>query len=258
MPHIGLWSKAIDIFDRTFYKLQRKRGSKNFHKHDFLFRLVSEDVADRAKMIVNHFGKGLLYGTCYNNFPINEIIRADLLNDITDGQNITFDEEDKFPFQDGSFDFIFTNLSLHFVNDIQKALFEYGRCLKKGGVFIATMFAGKTLIELRKAAEDAEMLHQGKVSPRIIPFIDIKDAGMLMKQSGFAEPIADIQNYSVEYNSVYSMMKDIKGMGQSNCLTKRNKIFCSKHYFDNVEQLYPRNDGKMICTFSVLTLTGYK
>ena len=244
----------IIIFDREFYRLQRQRGRDNFHKHDFLFQDVSSDIEERLHFIAKDFNRALLYAPTYINYPITSVIRADIAENLIANQSLSFDEEN-MPFASDSFDLIVTNLSLHFINDIPKVLAQYNKLLRKGGVFMATMFAGKTLIELRQTCEKVEAELYNRVSPRIIPFVDIKDGAALLDQANFLNPVADIQRYSIEYSSVYKLIEDLKGMGQVNCLNSRNKLYCGRKFFKQIANEYSQYQST---TFEILTLTGRK
>ena len=234
--------------------MQRQRGRDNFHNHDFLFREVSNDIQERLAFVSKSFKKALIYAPTYIDYPIEDIIKADIASSLVVNQDMSFDEEN-LPFSDDTFDLIITNLSLHFVNDIPKVLSQYKKLLRQGGVFIATMFGGKTLIELRRAFEKTESKLYNRVSPRVIPFVDIRDGAALLSQANFLDPVADIQEYSVEYSSVFELIRDVKGMGQSNCLKNRNRLHCGKEYFKHVANEYSQHQST---TFEVLTLTGRK
>ena len=47
------------------------------------------------------------------------------------------------------------------------------RSLKPDGVFIASMFGGDTLFELRTSMQLAELEREGGVSPRVSPMTDV-------------------------------------------------------------------------------------
>jgi ubiquinone/menaquinone biosynthesis C-methylase UbiE len=51
--------------------------------------------------------------------------------------------------------------SLHWVNDLPKALSEILRVLQNDGVFIGCMFSGDTLYELRSSLHLAELEREG-------------------------------------------------------------------------------------------------
>ena len=240
-----------NIFDRSFYKKRREIGRKNFANHNFLFREVSKDLEDRIELFSGHFYDALLYGPIYMNDTADNVTRADIAPNLTTKQNLHFFEED-IPLKDCSFDLIISNLSLHFINNIQDVLLSYRKLLRKDGLFIATLFGGKTLIQLRETFEKVEIKLKQGISPRVIPFIDIKDGALLMSRAGFQEIVCDLQTYNIQYKNFMNMIQDIRGMGQSNPLISRNTKHCGKEFFKTMGE----NFNYDTITFEVLTLTG--
>ena len=70
-------------------------------------------------------------------------------------ERIVVDEE-LLPFKENSLEAVISNLSLHWVNDLLGAMIQIQRSLKPDGVFIASMFGGDTLFELRTSMQVAE------------------------------------------------------------------------------------------------------
>ena len=54
-------------------------------------------------------------------------------------------------------------------------------CLVPDGVFIASMFGGDTLFELRCSLQLAEIERRGGFAPRVSPFADVRDCGSLLQ-----------------------------------------------------------------------------
>ena len=250
------------IFDREFYKLNIKRCVKNFKKHDFLVNEVSENVAERISEFSKRFDNALIYGLfdrsvldekidVKRGFPVYEFIQT-----YNQGECIVFDEEYNTCIED-SYDLIISNLSLSFVNDLPGALIQYKKILKKGGVFIATLFGGDTLKELKDVLIKTDSKFYGGSRPHIIPFIDIKDGAALLQRAGFTQAISDSFNIIGRYSSIFNLLRDIKGMGQSNCLSARSKIILPKNYFSEAEEIY-KKDHNLEATFEVVTITGFK
>src|SRR5215471_17477446 len=68
-------------------------------------------------------------------------------------------------------------LTLHTVNDLPGVLLQARRALKPDGLFLAALFGGDTLSELRLSLASAEIETTGGVSPRVAPFADVRDLG---------------------------------------------------------------------------------
>ncbi len=58
-------------------------------------------------------------------------------------------DEEKLPFEPGTIDIVVSGLSLHWVNDLPGTFFQIFCSLKNDGAFMATIFGGETLYELR-------------------------------------------------------------------------------------------------------------
>src|SRR5262249_53674795 len=94
-------------------------------------------------------------------------------------------DEEFLPFADDSFDAVFSVGALHWANDLPGALIQIRRALKSDGLFLAMLPGGRTLMELRDSFEQAEMELRGGISPRISPFVDVRDSGSLLQRAGF-------------------------------------------------------------------------
>ena len=55
------------------------------------------------------------------------------------------DEQWSQKFKSGSVDLIMSNLSLHWVNELESTLRQYNESLEADGVFVGTMLGGDTL-----------------------------------------------------------------------------------------------------------------
>lgn len=70
---------------------------------------------------------------------------------------------------------VVSNLSLHWVNDLPGCFDAIFRALKPDGVFLASMFGGDTLFELRSALQLAELERRGGIAAHISPFVQVND-----------------------------------------------------------------------------------
>lgn len=66
-----------------------------------------------------------------------------------------------------------SSLSLHWVNDLPGLFAAVKRCLKPDGMFIASMYGGETLFELRSSLQLAEVERKGGIAPHISPFTQV-------------------------------------------------------------------------------------
>lgn len=170
--------------------------------------------------------------------------------------------EDVLEVVEGNFDLVFACGSLHWVNDLPGVLIQIQRVLKPDGLFLAMMPGGETLSELRTAFEVAEMELCGGISPRISPFVDIRDAGGLLQRAGFALPVVDSERLEVHYTHPLKLLHELRRMGQTNALTQSQKTFTPCSLIMRMAEYYMQNfeteDGRVRATFELLTLTAWK
>jgi SAM-dependent methyltransferase len=176
------------------------------------------------------------------------------------GPRLVADEE-ALPFAAASFDLVISLLNLHWVNDLPGALLQIRHALKPDGLFLAAMFGGETLKELRRALADAEIESEGGLSPRISPFADVRDAGDLLQRAGFTLCVADLDTLTISYADPLALLTDLRGMGEANAVLQRRKTISRRAtLFRAVErygELYRGADDRLPATFQVIFLTAW-
>jgi SAM-dependent methyltransferase len=169
--------------------------------------------------------------------------------------------EEAIPFADESFDLVTSVLSLHVVNDLPGTLVQIRRVLKPDGLFVAALFAGETLRELRLAIAAAEAEIYGGASPRVAPFADVRDLGALLQRAGFTLPVADVERLTVHYRELSRLFADLRGLGETNTLAGRRKKFISRPFLQKLKAEYATrfvdDEGKFAATFEIVFLTGW-
>lgn len=256
------------VFDRILVQKNKQRALKNFYKYDFLFKWSKNQLSERIYDINRSFDKSLQIGsrcafTNSEHSKIKESFTCDLTsrsftNDIV---NYFQASEEFLPIANKTMDLVLSNLNLHSVNDLPGALLQIKNCLKDDGLFIASMFGGKTLYELRNILTNTELELFGGVSPRIFPFADKKQMGYLLQRAGFSLPVIDSEVITVTYDNIFKLFNDLRGMGENNAILQRNKTPVSKNFFMKVAQEYHNkysdNNGRIKASFEVIFLLGW-
>ncbi len=259
-------------FDRRQLRRRRDRAAADFAAHSFLVREVSARLVERLGDIKRRFPLTLDLG-CHDGGlsaelrglnGIERIIQCDLSPAMVaraGGPYRLVADEEWLPFAGARLDLVISALSLHWVNDLPGALIQIRRALCPDGLFLGAILGGDTLSELRRALARAESELEGGISPRISPFVDIRDLGALLQRAGFALPVVDSDVIDVTYPDALALMRDLRGMGESNVLRQRRANFtrratlmaAAEHYRD----MFADADGRIPATFQVLYTVGW-
>lgn len=158
-------------------------------------------------------------------------------------------------------DLVINALTLHWANDPVGQLVQCRRALQPDGWFMALMFGGQTLHELRACLAQAEAEVTGGLSPRILPMAEIRDLGGLLQRAGFALPVADNFSTQVLYRDAFHLMHDLRAMGEGNALAQRLRRPTRRAVFTRAAELYHQTyagaDGRIPATFEMIVLTGW-
>ena len=169
-------------------------------------------------------------------------------------------DPDFIPFRDRSFDLVVSVLALHWAGDLPGTLVQIRRILRPGGLFLAAMLGGSTLVELRSALIEAELIEEGGASPRVSPAAELGDVAGLMLRTGYAMPVADTEKITVTYPDALALMRDLRGMGETNALSARRRTPLRRATLARASMLYAERfslpDKRIPATFEILFLTG--
>ena len=69
------------------------------------------------------------------------------------------------------------------------------------------------------------------ISLRFHPLFDLNTIGNKLKQMGFKNVIVETEIIRVKYNSLFKLMRDLRGMGMTNNLLNRSRFFTPKSLF---------------------------
>jgi SAM-dependent methyltransferase len=237
------------IFDGHAQNLRRQRAAR-LPGVRFLATDAVEGVKDRLDPVNRSFAAALAldgYATAVRQGPQ------------TAWQATTFDSDERLNV-DGGFDLAVSILGLHGLNDLPGALVQIRRALKPDGLFLAAVFGGSTLSELRDSFAAGELATIGGVSPRVAPMADVRELGALLQRAGFAMPVADVERTTVRYRDFFTLVGDLRAMGETNALSARHRHLrrdtlaaALAHYQAN----HSDPDGRLRATFDIVYLTGW-
>jgi len=256
------------VFDRAAVRRHRDRAAADFAGHDFLFREIADRLGDRLQDVDRRFTSvldlGGGHGAPIPGLDTTTIITGDLSEAMlrrSGRQRPVALNEEYLPFGVNAFDLAVSTLSLHWVNDLPGALIQIRHALKPDGLFLAAILGGDTLLELRRVLLEADAETTGGTRPHTSPVADVANAGGLLQRAGFALPVVDTDTLTVTYTDMFALMRDLRGMGETNAVAARDQRFMRRDTLfaaaEKYQALYADADGRVPATFQVIWLTGW-
>ena len=269
--HSASMETAPEIFDRNALRVHRDRAAQTFFEYDFLVREIGARLSDRLLDMARKFPLALDLGARtggYGPVPggpggIEHVVSCELSERMArqiENSGVVCDPE-FLPFAEGRFDLVYSNLELHWVNDLPGCLLQITRSLKPDGLFLAAILGGNTLVDLRDVLMAAELDVTGGASPRVSPFAELRDAGALLQRAGLALPVVDADEITVTYENLFRLLADLRGMGETNTVRERVRTATRRNIFLRAAELYieryPAEDGRIRATFEIIFLHGW-
>jgi SAM-dependent methyltransferase len=249
-PHI--------LFDRKLLRTREQRAARR-GAENFLLERATEELLARLSTITRKFPQTALIET-----PAGEEIKAQLLatSQIEAADNLEVeDTAETVSGEPARYDLAVSLLSMQWLNDLPGVLAQIKRLLKPDGLLLAAMIGGDTLTELRDALASAESELEGGIAPRVSPFVEVRTLGSLLQRAGLALPVTDADSFTVRYDNMLALMRDLRRMGATNALAERSrKPLRRKTLFRAMEiyqERYADADGRVRATFEILWLSGW-
>ncbi len=152
------------------------------------------------------------------------------------------------PFADASMDIVVSNLTLQWCRP-DPVFSECLRVLRPGGVMLFSSFGPDTLKELRQAWQQVD----GGI--HVHDFIDMHDLGDAMLRAGFAEPVMDIDRYTLTYSRVSDVLRDLRDIGAANAAARRSRGLLGRQRYQQFYRAYEGLalvDGRVPATYEVV------
>ncbi|SME95618.1 Methyltransferase domain-containing protein [Xaviernesmea oryzae] len=259
------------LFDERLVMARRERAlAQHGRNAAFLLEIASRELADRLAVVERRFetavelhgGTGIAARDALATGKIGSIRRIETNEAFAEpGENIAAAAWEDVPLELQSVNLVLSPLALHLVNDTPGTLIRIRRALKPDGLFLAAIPGAGTLAELRDVLLSAEAELTGGASPRVIPFADVRDVGGLLQRAGFTLPVVDAETYTVRYDSLFPLMRDLRAMGMTNPLAGRSRMPVTRRFFVRAAELYAERysdpDGRIRATFSIVYASGW-
>ncbi len=264
------------LFDRSLLARRLDRAAAGFAQAHFLRDRAIEDLIETLSAINRRFDRALDIGARDGAFgraiaetqvagKIGLLIEGELsplLSQQQSGSARLIMDEENLPFGDDSLNLVVSTLALHAANDLPGVLVQIRRALRPDGLFIASLFGGETLKELRACLMEAELEVRGGYGPRVAPFAEAPDLIDLIKRIGFAMPVVDSDRVTVTYDHPLALMRDLRAMGEGNSLFERPRTGLNRAILARASALYFERfsdaEGRITATFEIITLSGWK
>lgn len=255
------------IFDRGQIRWQQERIAAKIHDHNFLIDWNMRQIIERLADIKRTYPRTLLLGGRVSASLRDALKAAGQIDDLliadeTDAlaPDIVFDPE-LWPHDLQNFDLIVAPFTLHRANDVPGVLIQMRRALKSDGLMMTAFAGGESLIELRQSFMEAEIAQRNGAQMRVHPFIDRQQAAMLLQRGGYSLPVVDSERLTVTYDNAFRLMQDLRGMGETNSLSMRQRTLTGKNLMLEMARLYQKNfsedDGRIRATFEMIFMTGW-
>ncbi len=169
-----------------------------------------------------------------------------LLNKLFRQKNLICADIEQLPIASNCLDMLWSNLALQWCNDLDAAFSEISRVLQPNGLLMFSTFGPDTLKELRAASHND--------NTHVSRFIDMHDIGDALTRAGFSAPVLDVERYTLTYDDVKSVMKDLKAIGAHNATAGRARGLQGRGFLQQLTQQYEqfRLEGKLPATFEVI------
>lgn len=236
-----------NIADHSTLRLRRRRAARD--PALFLHEEAAFEIEERLEEVNKTFTAPLLIGHVTD--PLARLL--------PEAEAIPDDAE--LNTSRAAHDLVVHSFALHWADDPVGQMAQSRLAMKPDGMFLAVMFGGATLQELRTSISEAESRITGGLSPRVLPMADLRDLGGLLDRAGFALPVADNRKITVRYPSLKKLTQDLRGMGETNALVGRKRTLAPRSLFELAEEIYRQHfsddDGYLQATFELVFLTGW-
>lgn len=229
----------------------------------FLLGRAFDDCIERIASVGRKFDRALLIGCPEPSWLSNLRQFADDPDVVDPGKRFadaaggTLVTEDHWEPSPQAYDLVVALGTLDTVNDLPLALRLIGYAMRPGALLLGAMSGGQTLPQLRAAMRAADTA-SGGAAPHVHPRIDASALAPLLTETGFANPVVDIDRVTVNYPSLDRLVSDLRAMAGTNVLTDRPR-FIGKAARDAARRAFAENGdgGRTTETFEILHFAAW-
>ena len=218
----------------------------------YIFDDLVEDVLDRLEFMRLEPRRVLVIGDLTETLALSLRGRG---AQVVEETVASIDEEQ--PIEAAPFDLIVSLASLDRTNDLPGALLHLRSALSEGGLLIASLIGAGSLANLRRAMIAAE---PDRPAARMHPLVDTAAGSALMQRALFKRQVVDSHSVEVAYSSLDRLVSDLRDQGLTSALSGIPPALgkAALQRARDAFQTAANDRGRVIETFEVLTLTGWK
>lgn len=263
------------LIDKRQVRRSFERAAKSYDQVAVLQRAVADRMAERLQFIKHHpaaildagCGTGYARPLLQGHYGDARLISLDLAlgmlhkargerpswwQKILPAKSGVSDyicgDLEALPLQSGCVDLLWSSLALQWCNDLDATFSGMRRVLAPNGLLMFSTFGPDTLGELRQAFSQIDGYSH------VSRFLDMHDIGDALMRAGFAEPVMDMERFTLTYDSVSALMRDLKALGAHNATQGRRQGLAGKSAWKRMEAEYEklRQEGKLPATYEVI------
>lgn len=154
------------------------------------------------------------------------------------------------PFARQSFDLVFSNLCMPWVEDFSRLVLQWRNVLHPDGFLLASGFGPATLQELGHAFAQSD-----PGIPHIHGFASTQLLGDTLLAAGFRNPVLLNEHFTLTYSSLTQLMRELRNTGSGNALQQRRRSLTGKSRLSGAIDAYEAwrdPDGRLPATCEVI------
>ncbi len=154
------------------------------------------------------------------------------------------------------FDAALSFFSLHWEEDLPRALTALAALLREDAPFYAVTFGEGTLGVLAQTLLQAESRLRSRVCLRVPVFPSLERVGNAIRDLPFLhQPFVESFYVEADYENLWDLLHDVQTMGESGATAETTPL--SREMVALADGLYPRQDGRLLAEFHALVLHGW-
>ena len=161
-------------------------------------------------------------------------------------------DAEQLPFAGHNIDSIFSNLALQWCSNLDAVFNGIKQALKPDGQLVFSTFGPQTLHELKSAWATVD--HYNHVNT----FYNEAQLIQFLQEAGFKNSQIKNKFYISRYDSVWTLMQELKHLGAHHVIAGRNKKITTKTAMQQMIEAYEkyRVRGQIPATFEVIMVTA--